>query len=81
MSAVNNWLTSGWDWIDKRQIDTHILSLCILYGTVKLVEWSVIFAATSARPGMEVAAIIAAVTTPYAALQGAAIKFHFEARK
>lgn len=73
-------LTRVWDWIDKRDIDKHIVSVAILYGTVQQVAWAMAFAAASPRPGLEVAAIIAAVTTPYAALQAAALKFYFESR-
>ena len=70
-----------WDWIDKRDIDKHGLTLGIFWGTVKLTEWAMVFAAAHAdRPGMEIAAIIAAVTAPYMALQAAAIKYYFEAR-
>lgn len=70
-----------WDWIDKRDIDKHAVTLCIMYGTKTLTEWAMVFAVTNAaRPGIEVAAIIAAVTGPYVALQGAAIKYYFEAR-
>lgn len=69
-----------WDWVDTRQIDAMLVSLAILYGTVKILEWSFNFASHADRPGLEVAAIIAAVTGPYSALQAAAIKFFFEAR-
>lgn len=70
-----------WDWIDKRDIDKHVVTLCILYGTKILTDWAMVFAVTNAaRPGLEVAAIIAAVTGPYMALQAAAIKFYFDAR-
>ena len=75
------WLTRWWDWIDARQIDRHALSMGIFYGTARLTEWAMAFAASAhERPGMEVAAIIAAVTAPYMALQAAAIKFYFDAR-
>ncbi len=70
-----------WDWIDQRQIDKHLLSLGVFWGTVKLTEWAMAFAALHAdKPGLEIAAIIAAVTAPYMALQAAAIKYYFEAR-
>lgn len=70
-----------WDWIDKRDIDKHIVTICILWGTKILTDWAMVFAATnSARPGLEVAAIIAAVTGPYMALQAAAIAFYFKSR-
>ncbi len=74
-------LASLWDWIDKRDIDKHLLTLGIFWGTAKLTTWAMAFAATHAdKPGMEIAAIIAAVTGPYMALQAAAIKFYFESR-
>ena len=73
-------LTRVWDWIDKRDIDKHLLSMAVFYGTAKQVTWAMAFAAASPRPGLEVAAIIAAVTGPYAALQAAALKFYFESR-
>ena len=76
-----NWVTRWWDWIDQRDIDKHTLSIGILWGTVKLTEWAMVFASANAsRPGLEVAAIIGAVTAPYMALQAAAIKFHFDSR-
>jgi len=70
-----------WDWIDNRAIDKHVVSLAILYGTVEISRWAMQYAATSARPGLETAAVIAAVLVPYNALQGAAIGFYFNARK
>lgn len=70
-----------WDWIDKRDIDKHALSMGIFYGTIRITEWAMLYAsANSTKSGLEVAAIIAAVTTPYMALQGAAIKYYFESR-
>jgi hypothetical protein len=36
--------------------------------------------ANSSKSGTEIAAIIAAVTAPYLAVQAAAIKFYFESR-
>lgn len=76
-----NRLARLWDWIDERDIDKHALSVGIFYGTIKLTAWAMAFAALHPeKTGIEVAAIIAAVTAPYMALQAAAIKFYFEAR-
>ena len=72
-----------WDWIDKRAIDKHIISLVVLYGTWRVTEWGMGFAAASSvsgNNGIEAAAMIAAVTAPYMALQAAAIAFYFKAR-
>jgi hypothetical protein len=73
--------THFWDWVDERDIDKGVISLVILYGTWELTRWAMDYAMNGQRPGLEIAAIIAAVTTPYMALQGAAIKFYFESRK
>ena len=71
-----------WDFIDKRQIDTYAISVAILWGTVKIVEWAMHYANTHAdKNGVEVAAVVAAVMTPYSLLQGAAVKFLFDARQ
>ncbi len=79
---VIKFLTRWWDWIDQRDIDKHIVTLCVLWGTKILTDWAMAFAVASAtRPGLEVAAVIAAVTGPYMALQAAAIKFYFDSRK
>lgn len=78
---ICKWATQLWDWVDKRDIDKHAISVGIFYGTIKVTEWSMAFAAANAdRPGMELAAIIAAVAAPYMALQAAAVKFYFDAR-
>lgn len=70
-----------WDWIDKRDIDKHTLSVGIFYGTIKLTEWAMVYASSHPdKPGIEIAAIIAAVTAPYMGLQAAAIKYYFDAR-
>lgn len=73
-----------WEWVDKRQIDRHLVSLAILYGTIKVLEWAMGFAAENdggKMSGIEMAAVIGSVTAPYMALQAAAIKFYFDARK
>ena len=69
-----------WDWIDKRQLLERFVALAILYGTVKVTGWAMHFAENGNRPGLEVAAIIAAVGAPYMAMQAAAIAFMFRAR-
>lgn len=79
--ALTRSVTRFWDWIDKRQIAQHLVSVCILLGTIKITEWAMSFAITSPLPGVERAAVIAAVLTPYSALQAAAIGFFFNSRK
>lgn len=80
-SEDQGWLTRWWDWIDERDIDKHALSLGIFYGTIKVTHWAMEYAsAFTLKSGIEVAAVIAAVTAPYMALQAAAISFYFKAR-
>lgn len=71
-----------WDWVDKRDLDKHTISIAIFYGTIKITNWAMDYAAThTEKTGIEAAAIIAAVAAPYMALQAAAIGFYFKARQ
>ena len=74
------WLTRFYDFIDERDIDKHFVSLFILGGTIVVTKWAMTYAEHAERPGLEVAAIIAAVLAPYSALQAAALAFYFKAR-
>lgn len=74
--------SQAWDFIDRRQIDAHVVSVVIMFGTIKVTAWAMAFAAAHAdKPGADIALVIAAVLGPYSLLQGAAIKFYFDARK
>jgi hypothetical protein len=76
-----SWLRRFWDFIDDRDIDKHAVSVVILAGTWKVTEWAMTYAASHAdRPGLETAAVIAAVLVPYNALQAAAVSFYFKSR-
>ena len=71
----------GWDWIDKRQIFERFVSLAILFGTIKVMSWTMEYAwEHGEKSGLEAAAIIAAVIAPYMALQAVAAAFMFKAR-
>lgn len=73
--------SQAWDWIDRRAIDKHVVSVAIMYGTVRVTAWAMDFAETHGeKSGIEAAAIIAAVSAPYMALQAAAISSYFKAR-
>ena len=70
-----------WDWVDRRQIDAYAISLAILWGTVKITDWAMLFVDKHPEiDGLKAAAIISAIMLPWSALQAAAIKFLFEAR-
>ena len=83
-ARVWNNLQEFWAWVDERQIDVHVLSAAILYGTYRLTTWAIDFAVVNSAlktSGADIALIIAAVTAPYAAVQAAAIGFVFSARR
>lgn len=74
-------ITKFLDFLDHRDVDKHLVSAIILLGTYSLTKWAMHFAdVNSAKSGVEIAAIIAAVTAPYLGLQAAAIKYYFESR-
>lgn len=80
-SEDTGWITRLWDWIDERDIDKHALSLGIFFGTIRITQWAMGYAsAVTDKSGIEVAAVIAAVSAPYMALQAAALAFYFKAR-
>jgi hypothetical protein len=80
-TAASSFLARFWEWVDRRDVDKHVVSLAILFGTVKVTAWAMHFAENGNRPGLEVAAILAAVLAPYMALQSAAVAFYFRARQ
>lgn len=69
-----------WDWIDHRDIDKHAVCWAVFYGLIKITSWAIWYASASQRPGLDVAAVIGAVTAPYTMLMGAVVKYYFEAR-
>lgn len=79
-SNVASFLSSCWDFIDKRDIDKHAICWSVFYVTIKLLIWTCHFAATSPRPGMEVAAIIGAVWGPWSLVQGGVINWYFNTK-
>lgn len=67
--------------IDEFDLDKHAASIAIMYGTMTIIQWAMAFASShSDKSGIEIAAIIAAVSTPYMGLQTAALSFYFRAR-
>jgi len=67
--------------VDGRRIDQHAASILVFWVTWRITSWAMAFASSEARPGLEVAAIIAAIVAPWAAVQGAAIRFYFDSRE
>lgn len=73
-------ITQLWDWVDYRQIDTHFVALVTLLFSFSELRWAMEFAATSTRPGLEVAAILGAINAPMMLFQSAVVNFYFKAR-
>ena len=70
-----------WDWIDKRKIALHAVLFVTLWLTWDVIRWAINFGWYSSRPGIEVAAIIGAVLTPWGGMQGAMFLFYANAIK
>jgi len=72
-------MSAFWDWFDERQVDKHIVAIATLLVTFGVVRWSMGYATTqAARPGTDIAAVLAAINVPIMALQTAVIKWYFE---
>lgn len=75
------WLGRLWDFIDKRDIDKHTVSVFVMILSWKLTAWAMVFAdGNPNKSGIEIAATIAAVLTPWSAVQTAALSFYFKSR-
>lgn len=70
-----------WIWIDQRSIVRRIVLFITLWMTWAAFQWAASFAVTSAKAGIDIAAIIAAVTAPISVLQGYVFKVYSEGRK
>jgi hypothetical protein len=78
--CTDSWLArlgQIWDFIDNRDIDKHLVSIAIFYGTIEIMAWAKAYATTYAGSA-DVPLTIAAVVAPYMALQAAAVKFYFD---
>lgn len=70
-----------WDWFDKRDIEKHLIAVSTLLVTYMVIKWSMHYAEMNvARSGTDIAAVLAAINVPIATLQGAVIKWYFNAR-
>ena len=63
-------MTAFWDWVDKRAVVRRIVLFVTLWMTWQITVQAWLFAYSSTFDGMGTAAVIAAVTAPFAALQG-----------
>ena len=66
MAAMN----SFWDWVDSRAVVRRLVLFITLWMTYEITIQAWVFAKSSTFDGVGTAAVIAAVTAPFAALQG-----------
>lgn len=69
-----------WNWIDSRSIVRRIVLFVTLWMTWEAFQWAAGFAQSSTKAGIDIAAIIAAVTAPISVLQGYVFKVYSDAR-
>lgn len=69
-----------WDWVDRRQMIRRSVLGITLWMTWSSFTWAAAFASTCTKPGLEVAAILAAVLAPIATLQGFVFKVYADGK-
>jgi len=70
-----------WLVCDERDVDKHLMSWLVFAATGWIIRWATIFVDHHPdKPGLEVAAIIAAVMVPWTPVQAAVIAWYFQAR-
>lgn len=68
-------LSEAWDFIDKRDIDKHAIAWSTFAFTIYLTDWALEYVfAHPDKPGLELAAVVAAVLLPWTPVQ----KYVFE---
>ena len=81
----DSWLTpfiAIWDWIDRRNIDLHLVLATTLWLTWDVINWAMNFADNHPdMDGVKMSAIIASVLTPWSLMQAAMFGFYANARK
>lgn len=73
-------ITKFWDWVDSRGVVRRIVLFVTLWMTWRAFQWAAEFASTTTRSGMDIGAIIAAVTAPITYLQASAFKVYSDSR-
>jgi hypothetical protein len=72
---------SFWDWIDKRGIVRRVVLAAAILMTWQVSDWGMMFAASCKLPGLEIAAIIGAVTAPVTLFAGSVFRAYVESRR
>lgn len=75
-----NHLARFWTFIDERGIVRRIVLGIAIWMTWLVSDWAMWFAVGNARNGVEIAAIIGAVTAPIAAFGGYVFKAYLDSK-
>ncbi len=76
LSLIGRW----WTFVDERGIVRRAVLGVAIWMTWRVSVWAMGYAETSPRPGVDIAAIIAAVTAPVTLFAGAIFKAYTESR-
>ena len=80
---VGSQVSAFFAWLDRR----HFVSVragmqyVTVFMTYEVTKWAFAYASVSSLPGIELAAVIAAVTVPFCALQAAVFNFYMTEKK
>lgn len=77
---ILTWLTRWWDFIDQRGIVRRIVLGVAIWMTWAVTVWAMAFVEHSQRPGIDLAAIIGAVSAPVAAFAGFVFKAYLDSK-
>lgn len=75
------WSHGFWNWLDNRMIVRRLLLGVTMYLVIDSYAWCKSFAEHTARDGLQIAAIIAAVTGPVTVLLKFVLDNYTEGRK
>ena len=74
-------LSDFWEFIDKRDIDKHVVMAIIMYGTVRITTWSMAYIEANPNDaGTDVGLKVGAVLLSWNLIAAPAIKWYFDAR-
>lgn len=68
-------------WLDQHKVTRRVIVLIGIALTIRVTEWAIWFSTGNARNGMEMAAIIAAVTSPVMAFTAVVFRAYIEGDK
>ncbi len=77
---LSNSLTRLWDFIDSRGIVRRVVLAIAIWMTWQVSQWAMGYVETSTRPGIDLAAIIGAVTGPVTIFGGYVFKAYIDSR-